>query len=262
MIIISIITSVTWKERIIMKGVRRQRLTGCTSWSQSESAQYTAEQEDFRDYAGSRGEIIQGNARAGCGKTTMAAVLCARLLERDRQARVCYLVFGKKAQRISHCWKRQLQAKERRSMGHEAQSCTRHCSLTAGLNLLLSSCWLSDRDAVFLYSGAGSMSVFAGLSASRWHHRGIGTDPRCSWRSMSSRNASTILLTAFKQIFGTGEMLPLSPVIPPLPRVQIDALHGYTSWSQRQYRPANPVDLRRLPDPVRDEQSGIPLTVS
>ena len=25
-------------------------------------------------------------------------------------------------------------------------------------------------------------------------------------------------------------------------------------------RPANPVDLRRLPDPVRDEQSGIPLT--
>ena len=122
MIIISIITSVTWKERIIMKGVRRQRLTGCTSWSQSESAQYTAEQEDFRDYAGSRGEIIQGNARAGCGKTTMAAVLCARLLERDPQARVCYLVFGKKAQRISHCWKRQLQAKERRSMGHEAQS--------------------------------------------------------------------------------------------------------------------------------------------
>ena len=157
-------------------------------------------------------------------------------------------------------WKRQLQAKERRSMGHEAQSCTRHCSLTAGLNLLLSSCWLSDRDAVFLYSGAGSMSVFAGLSASRWHHRGIGTDPRCSWRSMSSRNASTILLTAFKQIFGTGEMLPLSPGIPPLPRVQIDALHGCTSWSQRQYRPANPVDLRRLPDPVRDEQSGIPLT--
>ena len=142
-------------------------------------------------------------------------------------------------------------------MGHEAQSCTRHCSLTAGLNLLLSSCWLSDRDAVFLYSGAGSMSVFAGLSASRWHHRGIGTDPRCSWRSMSSRNASTILLTAFKQIFGTGEMLPLSPGIPPLPRVQIDALHGYTSWSQRQYRPANPVDLRRLPDPVHDEQSSM-----
>ena len=131
-------------------------------------------------------------------------------------------------------WKRQLQAKERRSMGHEAQSCTRHCSLTAGLNLLLSSCWLSDRDAVFLYSGAGSMSVFAGLSASRWHHRGIGTDPRCSWRSMSSRNASTILLTAFKQIFGTGEMLPLSPGIPPLPLHEREKLRWSpdrcTSW--------------------------------
>ena len=70
-------------------------------------------------------------------------------------------------------------------MGQEAQSCTRHCSLTAGLNLLLSWCWLSHRDAVFSYSGAGSMSVLAGLSASRWHHRRIGTDPRCSWRSMS-----------------------------------------------------------------------------
>ena len=99
--------------------------------------------------------------------------------------------------------------------------------------------------------------VIAGLSASGWHHRAIGTDPRCSWRSMSSRNASTILLTNFKQIFGTGEMLPLSPGIPPLPRVQIDALHGCTSWSQRQYRPANPVDLRRLPDPVHDEQSSM-----
>ena len=104
MIIISIITSVTWKELIIMKGVRRQRLTGCTSWSQSESAQYTAEQEDFRDYAGSRGEIIQGNARAGCGKTTMAAVLCARLLERDPQARVCYLVFGSCRLKSAAAW--------------------------------------------------------------------------------------------------------------------------------------------------------------
>ena len=83
----------------------------------------------------------------------------------------------------------------------------------------------------------------------------LSQDQRCS-KKRSRLNAY------FKQIFGTGEMLPLSPGIPPLPRVQIDALHGYTSWSQRQYRPANPVDLRRLPDPVRDEQSGIPLTLS
>ena len=66
---------------------------------------------------------VQGVISAGLvAQTLCAAVLCARLLERDPQARVCYLVFGKKAQRISHCWKRQLQAKERRSMGHEAQS--------------------------------------------------------------------------------------------------------------------------------------------
>ena len=109
---------------------------------------------------------------------------------------------GQCVQTFGHCWKRQLQAKERRSMGHEAQSCTRHCSLTAGLNLLLSWCWLSHRDAVFSYSGAGSMSVLAGLSASRWHHRRIGTDPRCSWRSMSSRNASTILQTNYRRING------------------------------------------------------------
>ena len=93
----------------------------------------------------------------------------------------------------------------------------------------------------------------------------LSQDQRCS-KKRSRLNAY------FKQVFGhnngtwdyweTGEMLTLSPGIPPLPRVQIDALHGYTSWSQRQYRPANPVDLRRLPDPVRDEQSGIPLTVS
>ena len=91
----------------------------------------------------------------------------------------------------------------------------------------------------------------------------LSQDQRCS-KKRSRLNAY------FKQVFGlnngiwdyweTGEMLPLSPGIPPLPRVQIDALHGCTSWSQRQYRPANPVDLRRLPDPVRDEQSGIPLT--
>ena len=109
---------------------------------------------------------------------------------------------GQCVQSFGHCWKRQLQAKERRSMGQEAQSCTRHCSLTAGLNLLLSWCWLSHRDAVFSYSGAGSISVLSGLSAARWHHRRIGTDPRCSWRSMSSRNASTILQTNYRRING------------------------------------------------------------
>ena len=182
MIIISIITLVTCNELIIMKGVRRQRYTGCMTMRTMMMGRVF--------FCGQRG--VKGSRRPHSHGSRSRRLKSAASV---RQARQCVQTFG-------HCWKRLLQAKERRSMGHEAQSCTRHCSLTAGLNLLLSSCWLSDRDAVFSYSGAGSMSVFAGLSASRWHHRGIGTDPRCSWRSMSSRNASTILQTNYRRING------------------------------------------------------------
>lgn len=64
----------------------------------SGEAKKTAEQEDFISHEPRRGDIVRGNARAGCGKTTTASWLCGAIIEREPRARIGYFVFGKKAQ--------------------------------------------------------------------------------------------------------------------------------------------------------------------
>jgi hypothetical protein len=45
-------------------------------------ASYTIEQKEFCDHIAQKGDIIRGNARAGCGKTTAAALLCKKTCDR------------------------------------------------------------------------------------------------------------------------------------------------------------------------------------
>lgn len=59
---------------------------------------YTDEQKEFLDYVPQPGDVIRGNARAGSGKTTIAALLCDTILNRDPSAKIAYFVFGKPAQ--------------------------------------------------------------------------------------------------------------------------------------------------------------------
>jgi hypothetical protein len=55
----------------------------------------TREQQELADFVPPPGALVRGNARAGSGKTTMAALLCDTIRKREPHAKILYLVFGK-----------------------------------------------------------------------------------------------------------------------------------------------------------------------
>ena len=53
----------------------------------------------FVKYVPPPSEAVRGNARVGCGKETMASLLCGAWLERNPDARVGHFVYNKAAKR-------------------------------------------------------------------------------------------------------------------------------------------------------------------
>eukprot|EP00397_Hematodinium_sp_SG-2012_P007867 GEMP01007918.1.p1 GENE.GEMP01007918.1~~GEMP01007918.1.p1 ORF type:complete len:846 (+),score=213.80 GEMP01007918.1:132-2669(+) len=73
---------------------------GDSSKPNNSGPRMTAEQKQFVEYRPQPGEIVRGNARAGSGKTTIAALLANAILEwhpRRQHTRIGYFVFGRKA---------------------------------------------------------------------------------------------------------------------------------------------------------------------
>jgi len=55
---------------------------------------WTAEQKRFVKYWPAKGEVVRGNARAGTGKTTTAAIIADEWVKRDSGVRIGYFVFN------------------------------------------------------------------------------------------------------------------------------------------------------------------------
>ncbi|CAD7968251.1 unnamed protein product [Amoebophrya sp. A25] len=62
----------------------------------SDDTKYTQEQEKFLHYTMRAGQVARVIARAGCGKTTMAAAYCKRFLQLRPGSKILYIVFNKK----------------------------------------------------------------------------------------------------------------------------------------------------------------------
>ena len=63
-------------------------------------------QTAFFEHIPEPSEAVRGNARAGCGKKTMAVLLCKEWLKRNPNDRIGYFVYNKAAEQEANCSKK------------------------------------------------------------------------------------------------------------------------------------------------------------